>query len=84
MTSKLIAARAKTHGDFANVARVSQNLRSFFREQPRHDDLTFEQAEALDGIATKIARILSGDPGFKDHWNDIAGYAELGGGGPIN
>jgi len=27
----------------------------------------------------KIARILSGDHNYRDHWDDIEGYAELGG-----
>ena len=34
--------------------------------------------EALDMIASKIARILSGDATHVDHWVDIGGYAELG------
>jgi hypothetical protein len=29
-------------------------------------------------IALKLSRILSGQANFKDHWNDIAGYAKLG------
>lgn len=28
-------------------------------------------------IALKIARILCGDPTFKDSWQDIAGYVTL-------
>jgi hypothetical protein len=39
--------------------------------------LSVGQREALEMIAHKIARILSGDPNHKDHWEDIAGYAEL-------
>jgi hypothetical protein len=35
------------------------------------------QREALDYIAGKLARILSGQPGYADHWDDIAGYAKL-------
>jgi hypothetical protein len=35
------------------------------------------QREALEGVFTKIARILSGDPNHKDHWSDIAGGAHL-------
>jgi hypothetical protein len=33
--------------------------------------------EALDMMASKIARIVSGDHQFKDHWIDIVGYATL-------
>jgi hypothetical protein len=36
------------------------------------------QAEALEMIAGKIARILSGNPDFADHWDDVIGYAQLG------
>jgi hypothetical protein len=36
-----------------------------------------EQQEALDGIATKVARILSGNPNCADHFADIAGYIAL-------
>jgi hypothetical protein len=28
--------------------------------------------------ANKWGRILAGDAHFKDHWNDLAGYATLG------
>jgi hypothetical protein len=35
------------------------------------------QVEALEMIAHKIGRILSGDPNHQDHWDDIAGYAKL-------
>ena len=28
-------------------------------------------------IALKLSRILSGQSNFKDHWDDIAGYAKL-------
>jgi sulfur carrier protein ThiS len=33
--------------------------------------------ESLDMIANKIARIVNGDPYYKDSWQDIAGYAQL-------
>jgi hypothetical protein len=28
-------------------------------------------------IAHKIGRIIAGDPDFRDHWDDLAGYATL-------
>jgi hypothetical protein len=33
--------------------------------------------EALEIDAHKIGRILAGDPDFRDHWLDRAGYATL-------
>lgn len=31
--------------------------------------------EALDMIAVKVSRIVTGDPTYLDNWDDIAGYA---------
>jgi hypothetical protein len=41
------------------------------------DVLDHVKREALEHIATKIGRILSGDPNHRDHWEDIQGYARL-------
>ena len=37
----------------------------------------FSFLQALDLIATKLARIITGDPDYSDNWHDIAGYATL-------
>jgi hypothetical protein len=39
--------------------------------------LTPVQREGLHMFLRKIGRILVGDPDFKDHWDDIGGYAKL-------
>lgn len=36
-----------------------------------------DQKEALEMIASKIARILNGNTNNEDSWRDIAGYATL-------
>lgn len=41
------------------------------------DKLDDVQRESLSMIFHKIGRILAGDPNFRDHWDDIAGYAKL-------
>jgi len=33
------------------------------------------QKEALDSMASKFGRLGSGDPNFRDHWDDISGYS---------
>ena len=68
--------REKTHGSFERTAELSYNLKLFMAENGKNN-LSSVQAEALSMIATKIARILSGNPNEVDHWKDIAGYAEL-------
>jgi hypothetical protein len=39
--------------------------------------LDVTQAQALEVVADKVARILCGDPSHLDHWQDGAGYFEL-------
>ena len=70
----LLAERARTHGNFGDVAESAQAIKSEIRKA---DHLSPAQIEALDLIATKIARILHGNPDDPDHWRDIAGYARL-------
>lgn len=78
-TNALLAERGKTHGDYGDHARITQLLKTVYREAPKnkYEELSNEMAESLDMIAHKIGRILAGDPDFRDHWNDIAGYAKL-------
>lgn len=72
-----LAERARTHGDFEHVAKMSQNLKHMMKSTRAFQDLDFYMAESLEAIAAKIARILSGNARELDHWRDIAGYATL-------
>ena len=73
----ILEERQETHGDFAWVAEMSQELKDCFRQKADWYNLTYVQREALDNIAQKTARIFSGNPNFADHWVDIQGYAKL-------
>jgi hypothetical protein len=75
---QVIEERAETHGDFAETAYLAQALKSVMHRASNWPLLLPQQREALDHNATKVARILSGDPNEPDHWRDIAGYARLG------
>lgn len=70
-------ARQSTHGSFSDNASIAQRLKQVMRSGPNWHTLPHEQAEALDMIASKIGRILSGDAEFLDHVLDIEGYAHL-------
>lgn len=79
----LLQEREKTHGDFRNTARVAIELKRIFRVEGGFTGkptpgIDARKAEALDMIATKIARIVTGDSTCRDHWDDIVGYAKLG------
>jgi len=71
--------KQKTHGDYKNTATISQALKGVMSAGKNWDVLKDTQREALELIVMKIARILSGDHNYRDHWDDIEGYAELGG-----
>lgn len=73
----LLVERGKTHGDYSDRAGMTQRLKLAMRGGVRWNDLLPHEQETLEMIANKIGRILSGDPHFVDHWDDIAGYARL-------
>lgn len=74
--------RGARYGDFTENAAISQHLKQVLQHDG-HDvregwlRLSLVQREALEMIAQKIARILNGDPNYKDNWHDIQGYARL-------
>jgi len=75
--SDLLSSRGLTHGSFDSNARISQALKQVMRSAAYHSLPNTVFIESLDMIASKISRILSGRGDFKDHWDDIAGYATL-------
>lgn len=79
MHDPLLTERQATHGSFDLNAMISQALkREMHKVVPCWSDLSDVHKECLHMIALKISRVLSGHADFKDHWNDIAGYAKLG------
>lgn len=71
----ILEEREKTHGQFDKVAQTANTIKDCIIAAG--SNLNPPQAEALDMIVSKIARIVNGDPNFPDHWLDIAGYATL-------
>jgi hypothetical protein len=76
-TTALLQERGQTHGNFCDNARYAQQLRALWRTSPQWDAMPAEHQEALDQMAGKFSRILSGQSTFFDHWADVAGYAKL-------
>ena len=74
---QILNEREQTHGLFREVAGYSQALKTLMRSSRNWAQLDVAQAQALEVIADKMARILCGDPSFPDHWQDGAGYFEL-------
>ena len=77
-TSKtVVAEREHTHGHYRENAATAQKLKQTMRDAPNWARLSHMERESLESIATKISRILCGDPSHVDSWTDIAGYAQL-------
>jgi hypothetical protein len=69
--------RDDQHGGMEPVGAVSQRIKEAMRDGRNWERLFYSHQEALDMIAHKIARILSGaDPHDPQHWEDVAGYAQ--------
>ena len=77
ITDQILNEREQTHGAFREVAGYSQAIKSLMRSSRNWARLDVAQAQALEVVADKMARILCGDPSFQDHWQDGAGYFEL-------
>ena len=69
--------RNKTHGNFAEQSATAQTLKDTMRIEAGWHNLMPDQREALELSATKISRLLHGDPNHIDGWHDIAGFAML-------
>lgn len=79
MTSiaETLEARAKTHGDYSDHARVTQAIKDALKSGPSYARTTAHERETLDMLAHKMGRVVCGDPHEHDHWHDMAGYATL-------
>lgn len=73
----ILAERQKTHGSFAYNAVISQSIKQTLRLNGHWHTIDPSIREALDMIAHKMSRIVCGKSSYRDHWDDIAGYATL-------
>lgn len=75
----VLAQRGSRYGAFTENSRIQCDLMGTFRNTPAWQEgrIEMHHEHALSLIATKLARLLSGDPNYDDNWTDIAGYATL-------
>lgn len=72
-----LTQRSKNYGEFAEHARITQNIKRAFISSPNWARLSDDKKEALDMLAHKLGRILNGDSEFHDSWHDAIGYLTL-------
>jgi hypothetical protein len=69
--------RGNTYGLFENNAKYAEGFNNVYALSKNWETMAPDSKEALRVIASKIGRILSGNPEYDDNWRDIAGYATL-------
>jgi len=86
----LLTERGNTYGDFRLQSHVAQQIKGILHQGTQWGNMVPFQREALEMMAVKLSRILTGDCCLQDSWQDIAGYATLvasrlpaGGGGVL-
>lgn len=73
----ILEEREKTHGDFEMKAIFIQEIMENISGLYDWKNMSADQKEAIHMILVKLSRIIYGDANHIDHWDDIAGYAEL-------
>ena len=73
--NKILDERKSQYGSFENVALYTELVNKVLSNNSEHR--TDAMNMAIYMIASKLARIASGNPIHKDSWVDIAGYAQL-------
>ena len=73
----ILNERQEQYGDFLNRSKISQDFKTLLHNGSSYRSLKADQKEALEMIATKIGRIVNGNPDYLDSWVDIQGYCQL-------
>ena len=75
--AELLEERSHHYGLFTGIGKHAQRIKNAIHAGDNWPSLRDDEREALDMLAHKLARILSGDPEIVDHWLDAAGYLKL-------
>jgi hypothetical protein len=71
----ILEARGERYGAFIDNAIIAQQIKRTMQAGKKWGAMPDDAQEALDQIACKISRLVTGDPLYVDNWDDIAGYA---------
>lgn len=75
--AETLQQRGSKYGRFDDQGRIEQAIKRAMHDSPNWTTLPDDSKSAIEMIATKLSRILKGDPEYDDNWRDIAGYAQL-------
>lgn len=76
---EILAERGERYAKngYGEVALVSQNIKAAMKHSTNWNRLPADMRESLEMVASKISRILNGDPAYLDSWVDCIGYLQL-------
>jgi hypothetical protein len=80
---KTLSSRRERYGSFNSICSTTQGFKHttsvIINSRLSREYVAYPAyiRESLDMIFHKIARVLHGDPMYKDNWVDIVGYAQL-------
>lgn len=82
VVKKVLQERGDRYGTFEKNALIAQGIKDVMAQGNNWGSNDFNylspvMCETLDMIASKIARIVNGDPFYEDNWIDIIGYTQL-------
>lgn len=75
-TQETLSERHSTHGAFKDNAKLTQEFMAIAQAGINYDNMTDIQKTSVFMILHKLARALSGDSNYLDHWHDIIGYSQ--------
>ena len=77
--NRVLDARGEQYGSFMQSSDTAIRIKGIMHNAVARNEVHLypDQLQALDMIATKISRIVHGNPNHLDSWIDIAGYATL-------
>jgi hypothetical protein len=73
-TEEVLVDRGEEYGDYQAMCSVIQAIKIPMVRSKNWTKLRDTQRETLELVATKIGRILTGNPNNRDSWTDIEGY----------
>jgi glucan phosphorylase len=74
--NEILEERGSRYGDFNKLSRLSQSIKDVYYINQK-ENVTPAMSEAIEMIIHKLARIINGDPYYKDNFIDIQGYCQL-------
>jgi hypothetical protein len=75
--AQTLAERGSQYGNWREQAIIAQNVKEAFRKNTNWDSLPPYLRETLDMIASKVSRVLNGNPMYLDNVHDMVGYTKL-------